>query len=747
MAPTRYLIGGGEHLAIDVERPGRMPPDKAHPYTFEEARERLSEQWEATSADMTRLPALAKPAGRTVIAVTLHPSYLAKTYYPGALLKQLGLRHVGSRAAHIVPDHVMGKNTTEKPQVAPLLYLAGREDALVEFADGAGAWAPLDEDVREDFRRIETVAIPGEDRLKPLLLTGENLKVEMPLEVVLHDDQEVDTVAAFHKFLASQDLEDIKRARRQIGGLHFLALRATRDEAQRLLQFSFLRAVRRMPRIKPMEPLLRGAGKPYPVSLPSSDAIAPDISCAILDGGLPKKHGLERWVTTREARGVGAPRPEALRHGLAVTSAFLFGPLEEGVEPPSPFSRVDHWRVYGDDTADDDWELLPILERIEDIVGSRGYDFVNLSLGPSTAVEDDDVSRWTATLDELLSDGETVLTVACGNNGEDDSDPLLCRVQCPSDGVNIVSVGAANRNGKKWKRASYSAKGPGRSPGYVKPDIVAFGGSSAAPFLLLSQTNPFMASGDMGTSMASPLAMRMGVGVRSQFDDPLWAPTVKALLAHRADAGEHARTDVGWGRLSSDLDHVVGCEDGEAHILYQRMLPTRQAVRLPIPIPKGMHGDVEIKATFCFFSDIDPEDALNYTRGGLEIQFRPNMEVFGTYERDGEKVRSKTPKSDEFFKSKDFYATEVSQRGDAQKWETLLSRTRTKRASSLLRPAFDVSHLARAHGHDGSRRGNVKFALVLSLRNRHIKDLHDRVLAAFPRQLYALRLRGRGRAR
>lgn len=746
--PRRYLIGGGEQLALDVDRPGRMLSGKAHPYTFEEARERLSGQWEDVSERLRGLPSLGRPKGRAVVAMTLHPSYLAKTYYPAGLLKELGLRHVGSRAVHIEPDHVMGRAATkDQKQTAPLLYLAGDVDAITSFADVVGRWRPADESIRDEFRQIETIDLPGDDRLKALAGHDKRFKAEIPLEVVLHDDEEVDIVEAFEEYLAAEDMRDLANVRRQIGGLHFLALRGTQQEAKKLLSFSFLRAIRRMPRIKPLDPMIRTRKRSFPVNLPEEDATAPDISAAILDGGLPPKHGLSQWVTLRDADGVGAPLPEGQQHGLAVTSAFLFGPLVQGLDPEPPFSKVDHWRVYGDDTTDDDWELLTVLDRIETIVGSRRYDFVNLSLGPDMALEDDDVSRWTSTLDALLQDGETVLTVACGNNGEDFDDPLLCRVQCPADGVNVLSIGAADRDGRKWQRAPYSAKGPGRSPGYVKPDVVAYGGSHAEPFLLLTQTNPPMASGDMGTSMASPLGMRMGVGVRSQFSEPLWAPTVKALLAHRADSSGHDKSEVGWGRISSDLDDLILCQDGEAHIVYQRTLPTSQAVRLPIPIPQAIEGNVEIKATFCFYTDVDPEDALNYTRAGLDIQFRPNMNVFGTYEKDGRTVRSKTPKSDEFFKSNDFYATEVAQRGDAQKWETILSRTRRKRASSLYLPAFDVAHLARSHGHDGPRRGNVKFALILSLRNRHMRDLYEQVLAQHPTQLYPLTLRARIRGR
>jgi hypothetical protein len=44
---------------------------------------------------------------------------------------------------------------------------------------------------------------------------------------------------------------------------------------------------------------------------------------------------------------------------------------------------------------------------------------------------------------------------------------------------------------------------------------------------------------------------------------------VKALLIHHADAGDHHRHEVGWGRLPEELEDFVVCRKGEAHIVYQ----------------------------------------------------------------------------------------------------------------------------------------------------------------------------------
>lgn len=744
MASPRYLIGQGEKLSEEIARPPRGMGDKAHPYSFSEARRRLAPQWTKAAASIDALPKLALPCGQAALEVTLHPSYLAKSYYPSNLIRELGLLHLGSRAVHIVPNKVVAARAEEsgKAQPAPVLFLAGSANALVEFGEAAGSWSPADELVEDDFRRIESVNTPGKSRLKSLTerFAGRDA---IPLEVVLHNPDlgnDTDIVGAFGEFLRSLDIWHDMNRWRQVGGLAFLPIIAPHEQLDDVLDFAFLRVLREAPRIVPFDPVTRSIGNAFPVTLSTDDAAAPDLSVAIFDGGLPDGHGLEKWVTLHDAPGVGAPDPAGQRHGLAVTSAFLFGPLKQREPLAQPFANVDHWRVFG--KGDDDFEAFDLLDRIEDVLTSRRYDFINISLGPCYAIDDDDVSPWTARLDQLLASGETVATVACGNNGENDRAGGLHRIQPPSDGVNVLGIGASDGFGTGWKRADYSACGPGRSPGYVKPDFVTFGGSHGTPFLALSAVGPHKATGTMGTSFAAPVAMRSGAGLRAQFAEPLWAPAVKALLVHHAAGDDSLRTEIGWGLVSHGLGDLVLCDDYEAHIVYQRQMPTTGAVRLYLPVPDGLSGNVEIKATFSFYCEVDPEDAINYTRGGLDIQFRPDTtRIPPPYTSGGKLITPTVPASDSFFSAKNFYATEHMQRDDAQKWETTLTRAKTKRASSLSQPAFDVSYIAREHGHGGRRPANMKFALALTIRNRSARDLYDRVIVSSGNRLQPMRPR------
>ena len=151
---------------------------------------------------------------------------------------------------------------------------------------------------------------------------------------------------------------------------------------------------------------------------------------------------------------------------------------------------------------------------------------------------------WTAVLDEYLADGLCVATVAVGNDGEADAEEKLNRVQVPGDTVNGLAIGASDCEGKVWKRASYSSVGPGRSPGIIEPDLVAFGGCHDMPYWVLGLNSGTTLVPQSGTSFASPHALRVATGVKANFGGSLEALAVKALLIHTAEEGQEPQSDM-----------------------------------------------------------------------------------------------------------------------------------------------------------------------------------------------------------
>ena len=83
--------------------------------------------------------------------------------------------------------------------------------------------------------------------------------------------------------------------------------------------------------------------------------------------------------------------PDFTEHGLGVTSAVLFGPIEPEATAERPYAPVDHHRVLDAKIdGEDPYELYRTLGHVETVLLSRQYQFINLSLGPDLPIEDQD---------------------------------------------------------------------------------------------------------------------------------------------------------------------------------------------------------------------------------------------------------------------------------------------------------------------------------------------------------------------
>ena len=103
MTKRNFLLGKGERLIEDVVGVRGGGP-KQHPYTFEEARTRLTPSLDRVISVISDLPLEACPDDQAAAIVTLNPEYIAKSYYPDDLFRALGIEPVGSRPKRITPE-------------------------------------------------------------------------------------------------------------------------------------------------------------------------------------------------------------------------------------------------------------------------------------------------------------------------------------------------------------------------------------------------------------------------------------------------------------------------------------------------------------------------------------------------------------------------------------------------------------------------------------------------------------------
>ncbi|WP_213680146.1 S8 family peptidase [Serratia marcescens] len=724
MPKTNFLIGRGELLTHDIPGPRRRM-DKSEVYTLSEARQRLVPQVQSAIKAFDSLPASACPNNFAVAKLTLNPSYIARSYFPSALLKDTGLESIGSKTVKITPESWKRKaEVTEYPTTQ--IFVAGKRTAFSALTEWIAALKSNSTEAI-DFARIE--------KFQPFLpeerIVNTGIDNESYFEVGIHllSDEGRDFVQQqFITYANSLNIIAHTELAFTAGTLWFLPVEGSVEQIRKLAEFTFARVIRPVPKLRGIRPMRRAGGAEAQCTLPSEGPLSPEIRVAILDGGLPEKHPITPWVRSyRVLDDHAEDDPDALDHGLAVSSAFLFGPINTKVEVPRPYAYIDNLRVLDNKTCEEDpLELYRTLGFIEEVLLSRQYQFLNLSLGPDLPIEDTEVHAWTSVIDDLLSDGDTLMTVAVGNNGEMDRESGNARIQVPSDSVNALAVGSSDStDNAQWKRASYSAIGPGRSPGVMKPDLVAFGGETTEYFHVLSKGTKPVVSPERGTSFAAPYALRSAVGIRSILGSELSQLAIKALLIHAANPLDHDCTEVGWGKLPEDLSDVIISPDGVARIVYQGELKPGKYLRAPVPIPdSGLKGKVNLSATFCYATATDPQDSASYTKAGLEVSFRPNDAKV--------KEGSKNADTVGFFDLKKF-STESERRSDMGKWETVLHSTKTMLGTSLKNPVFDIHYNARDAGASivSSKAEKIKYALIITVRAAKHQDLYNEILRAY----------------
>lgn len=730
MIKRNFLLGKGERLTRPVVvKPGGGK--KIPAYTIGQAKRRLAPMVARAAEAIGDLPADACPNDRAVATVTLNPEYIAKTSFPGDLLYSLGLEPIGSRPRRMTPE-LRSRGREPEPALTTELFVAGKRAAFRSWRDRI---ATMNEAAKETEQlvTIEEVSAPSpRSKVKGDLPRSGNVV----FEVVLHTDElagETQIVSDFSKFLLRRGVDTKLERRFYAGGLCFLEVEAPVERVEEIAQYSILRAIRKMPQLRMLRPPIRtGQMAPQAITLPTESAVDVQIKAAIFDGGLPEEHALLAWTNQIDADGVTQAHWDYIDHGLAVTSAFLFGHLDPARPVPTPFANVDHYRVLDDAPGQDPRELYEVLDRIQNILTQNRYQFVNVSLGPVLSVEDEEVHAWTAVLDELLATGDTLATIAVGNTGESDALLGLNRIQVPADCVNALAIGACDTPGSNWNRASYSSIGPGRSPGIIKPDMVAFGGSVQRPFLTVGSEEPPIYQPISGTSFAAPAVLRLGTGLRAHFGNALGMLAIRTLLVHCTEPTELPMLEVGRGRAPADLAALVLCADDVARIVYQGTISPAKYIRASVPMPAdGIDGMVQITATLSYVTATDPHHPGNYTRAGLEPIFRPHSGK----RKDDKQVHANTV---QFFGRSERGMTEEELRRDAMKWENTQHASRRFRGSSLQDPVFDIHYNSRLDGHDHNPGQALRYALVITLHAPKVKDLYDRIVRRYATQLEAL---------
>ncbi|MGA8797762.1 MAG: S8 family serine peptidase [Candidatus Cybelea sp.] len=395
---------------------------------------------------------------------------------------------------------------------------------------------------------------------------------------------------------------------------------------------------------------------------------------------------------------------------------------------------VDHFRVVDNNASLEQPNYYKILNRVVDVLRSEHYDYVNISVGPDVSMEDDIIHAWTAKLDELFSHGKTLAFYAAGNTGQES--PPRSRLGPPADSVNAIGVGSCDAGDGSWSRAPYSSIGPGRSPGVIKPDIVSFGGAASSEFGVLFPEPGVSARGAMGTSFASPNAMRIALGAAAYFGYALKPLAIKALLIHHAKRDEaHDVNHVGWGRIPCNYLDLVTCEPNAVHVVYQGVLQPRKTLRARIPVPSSFGTSrVQVTATICYATEVEPQNPASYTRAGVDVFFRPHA---GRRSSPGQQHADTAP----FFRASDYGESDADLRSDALKWETVMSRSKRLNPTSLSDPTFDLHYVPRQGGGNAQNPSEILYGMIITVKQANNVNLYDEIALRYRTSLQPLQPR------
>ena len=319
-----------------------------------------------------------------------------------------------------------------------------------------------------------------------------------------------------------------------------------------------------------------------------------------------------------------------------------------------------------------------------------------------------------------------LFTVAVGNDGEHPSP--FNRIQSPSDLVNGLGVGAYcyNNEGEK-EYARYSCVGEGREGCKVKPDLSAFGGDDVRLFQILSATGQVCLTA--GTSFASPLAARVCGQLIASSEDI--TPNIsRALLIHNAVHPDGGKDNyIGHGFMNDDIFSILECSDTKVTVLYSGVLEPKRYFKVHIPLPEDLDvkSNVRISWTITTTTNVNILDTDSYAQRGIHETFYPhdlkhNMTKDGKskvvhLEKDRELIEklinegynlSDLPKSDSV---KHGFKTERQLRNEDLKWDTVVTKAKIKRYSSLRNPSMVLHAMERFP----SDKDPVKYAIAVTI--------------------------------
>ena len=683
------ILANGEKLAREITK-GKSGGPKKLPYTYEEAKKRLTNDINNISNEIKAHSELYLE-NELIINIRMAENFIAKSYIPNIFNKKESMEFVGAR--------IYNRKVIENKEIKSKLYFVKcSKDNLDWFMNDLNI-DNFNESQIKQLRSIEKVDILNAEEKT---LGFDEKKDEYEVEIVLHP-------LKYEKKLAltrlKSYLEEGSVIKEYDNGPIFILAKVKHENMFNISKYNFLRTIHPVREINlPELRTFKGSDLPQ---VPKDEEINNKIKIGVFDGGANEENiYLKPYLKNYNLASLPAEK-NTLQHGNAVCGTVLYGEINKYKSKdqlPVPKCLVESFRVLPEKN------LYEVIDNIENIVNTReDIDVYNISFGPRGPILDDQINRFTYSLDKLALKNK-IFCIAVGNDGN--VMKPFNRIQAPSDAVNCIGVGAYSKFDDEIYRAEYSCIGEGREGAKLKPDLLAFGGDERNLFqaISLDGTSRLMTA---GTSFSSPIVASK-VGEITQISEELDPIMARTLLIHSAHKELDNGEEEGFGILEDNVENIIKCSENKVTILYKGFIIPSRCIKLPIPLPNILNqsGNINFSWTICTLTDVSTLDSDLYTNSCIEETFYPNSNMF-SFTKKGEKaVKVDIINQPElvselqslgYKKSKNPIGDTAKRRNELQrrldyKWDTISRKTNGKKIDGVNNPFLIISALSRDEG-------------------------------------------------
>ena len=733
MADKKPIIAFGESYSEQFEKSG-SGGNKKRPHEYEEARENILNNinYIRESIETKREIFLDEK----ILCIRMEPDFEAKSYIPNSFIYKIDNTDIIGGRKFVIDDNNKSKLYFLRTDIQGINNLYDVVKNNKEYNNKS--WVN------------EICSIRSLDLLKPeekIMGFRSDWKYGN-IEIVLHplNKEYNNMIDTFYKII---DIPKNKmKIRHYDNSYTFISLNCSTEHIEKIKRYNPLRSIHPLGDIKIINSNVSSNMNINSISL-LEDNKKSEILVGVFDGGIDENNRLLKNYSTAYNPLGETDNDVYMQHGTAVCGAILFGNFDNTQNPLSvPVVSIESYRVLppNDKTDIELYETIDIIEKV--VKENTNIKLFNISFGPDGAIIDDDISRFTYSLDKL-SYGDSknnknfinpLFVVAVGNDG--DKEEPFNRIQSPSDMVNGLGIGAYTYINNQKERAEYSCIGPGREGGKVKPDFLEFGGSSEKPFLLLDSHSDNLLE-TYGTSFAAPLVVNK-IGKLIASSDYITPHLARALLIHNAENNKNDNKYYGHGFNIDNVENILECEDNKVTILYSGYILSGKTIKLPIFAPNITlsEGKANITWTIATVVDTYANDTDAYTSNCIEDTFYPhsykykftngnnksktcdirNVEeaeqlIINGYRQSSVPISESSPKKKE---------SELKNR--ELKWDTVIKKQKSKLCQNICDPFLTLHAIGRNY----SKLEVIKYFAIINIEiEKYDGSLYNNILQKY----------------